>query len=230
MKLRLIALAVALCIATLGFAACGNEQEDDPRPGAAIGYENGEPTTSPEDNPLNIPENFPTITITMEDGGVIEAVLFPDRAPNTVANFLYLVQQEFYDGLTFHRAVPGFMIQGGCPDGNGRGGADHNIPGEFRANGFPQNTIGHTPGVLSMARRADSYDSQSSQFFIMHGASPGLDGDYAAFGMVFQGMEVVDRLVNLPTTGETLVDQPVIASITADLRGMEHPVPTTLPR
>jgi len=230
MKLRISALAIALCMVAVLFAACG-APEYVPTPGATNGDPAiTDPTTSPEDNPLNDPSNFPLITITMEDGGIITAVLYPDRAPNTVANFLYLVNQGFYDGLNFHRIMSGFMIQGGCPLGTGTGGADHNIAGEFRANGFPQNTISHVPGVLSMARRVDSYNSQSSQFFIVHGDATGLDGDYTGFGMVIDGMDVVNRLANVPVQGEHPIDPPVIATITADMRGMEHPVPVTLPR
>ena len=123
----------------------------------------------------------PTIKITMEDGGVISAELYPEYAPNTVANFVELAGKGFYDGLIFHRVIEGFMIQGGCPNGNGMGGPGYSIKGEFAANGFKQNTLKHTRGVLSMAR-AMSPNSAGSQFFIMHANAPHLDGQYAALG------------------------------------------------
>ena len=137
------------------------------------------------------------VVIEMEHGGKIEIELYPDAAPITVANFEKLVSEGFYDGLTFHRVIPGFMIQGGDPLGNGMGGAEKNIKGEFRANGHP-NPIKHTRGVLSMARAYDP-NSASSQFFIMHADAPHLDGQYAAFGKVVSGIEVVDEIASIPT-------------------------------
>ena len=140
----------------------------------------------------------PIVTIEMEDGGVIKAELYPEVAPNTVANFVNLVQSGFYDGLIFHRVIPGFMIQGGDPQGTGMGGPGYTIKGEFARNGFKQNTLKHTRGVLSMARSMMP-NSAGSQFFIMHANAPHLDGDYAAFGIVLEGMEVVDQIANTPT-------------------------------
>lgn len=137
------------------------------------------------------------VIIEMENGGKIELELYPDAAPKTVANFLKLVGEGFYDGLIFHRVIPGFMIQGGDPQGNGMGGAKDNVVGEFRANGF-NNPIKHTRGVISMAR-AYNPNSASSQFFIMHANAPHLDGQYAAFGKVVSGMEVVDEIASIPT-------------------------------
>ena len=142
----------------------------------------------------------------MENGGKIELELYPEAAPKTVANFLKLVGQGFYDGLIFHRVIPGFMIQGGDPQGNGTGGAKENIVGEFKANGF-DNPIKHTRGVISMAR-AYNPNSASSQFFIMHANAPHLDGQYAAFGKVVSGMEVVDEIASIPTDYS---DRPKIA-------------------
>ncbi len=142
----------------------------------------------------------------MENGGKIELELYPEAAPKTVANFLKLVGQGFYDGLIFHRVIPGFMIQGGDPQGNGMGGAKENIVGEFKANGF-DNPIKHTRGVISMAR-AYNPNSASSQFFIMHANAPHLDGQYAAFGKVVSGMEVVDEIASIPTDYS---DRPKIA-------------------
>ncbi len=138
--------------------------------------------------------NKPVVTIEMMSGGVIKAELYPDVAPITVENFVSLIEKGFYDGLTFHRNIPGFVIQGGCPNGTGTGGPGYQIKGEFASNGF-ENNLKHTRGVLSMAR-AMHPDSAGSQFFIMHADAPHLDGDYAAFGMVTEGMEVVDQIAN----------------------------------
>ena len=137
------------------------------------------------------------VIIEMENGGKIEIELCPDAAPITVKNFEKLVSEGFYDGLIFHRVIPGFMIQGGDPLGNGMGGAKDNIKGEFRANGH-DNPIRHERGVISMARAFDP-NSASSQFFIMHADAPHLDGQYAAFGKVVSGMEVVDEIASIPT-------------------------------
>ena len=142
----------------------------------------------------------------MENGGKIELELDATAAPKTVANFEKLVKEGFYDGLTFHRVIPGFMIQGGDPLGNGMGGSDENIRGEFRANGH-NNPIKHTRGVISMARSYDP-NSASSQFFIMHADAPHLDGQYAAFGKVVSGLEVVDEIASIPTGA---YDRPKIA-------------------
>jgi peptidyl-prolyl cis-trans isomerase B (cyclophilin B) len=132
------------------------------------------------------------ISITMEDGDVITAELYPETAPVTVDNFVRLINDKFYDGVVFHRVIPGFMIQGGCPEGSGRGGPGYNIKGEFAANGVP-NDLKHERGVMSMARRNEP-DSAGSQFFIMVKAAPHLDKQYAAFGKVLTGMDVVDKI------------------------------------
>ena len=147
----------------------------------------------------------PIITIEMEDGGVIKAELYPEIAPITVENFLSLAEKGFYDGLIFHRVISGFMIQGGDPTGTGMGGPGHTIKGEFRANGVVNN-IKHERGVLSMARSMMP-DSAGSQFFIMHKAAPHLDGQYAAFGRVIEGIEVVDRIASTKTDRS---DRPVV--------------------
>ena len=147
------------------------------------------------------------VVIEMENGAKIEIELYPDVAPITVKNFEKLVSEGFYDGLTFHRVIPGFMIQGGDPLGNGLGGAEKKIKGEFAINGFKQNTLKHTRGVLSMARAFDP-NSASSQFFIMHADAPHLDGSYAAFGKVVSGIEVVDEIAAIPTDYS---DRPKIA-------------------
>ena len=138
----------------------------------------------------------PIVTITMEDGSVMKAELYPDIAPNTVKNFVDLINRGFYDGVGFHRVIPGFMIQGGCPAGNGTGGPGYSIKGEFTRNGFANN-LKHTKGVLSMARTMDP-NSAGSQFFIMVENAPHLDGQYAAFGKLIEGQEVADKIVNVP--------------------------------
>ena len=138
------------------------------------------------------------VTMEMENGGIIKLELYPEHAPKTVANFEKLVREGFYDGLTCHRIISGFMIQGGDPEGTGMGGADEHIPGEFAQNGWTKNTLRHTRGVISMARAFDP-NSASSQFFIMHADAPHLDGAYAAFGKVVEGMEVVDEIASVPT-------------------------------
>ena len=142
-------------------------------------------------------ENNPIVTITMADGGKIVAELYPDVAPQSVYNFISLIKKGFYNGLIFHRCIYGFMIQGGCPDGTGMGGPGYCIKGEFKANGF-NNDLRHSRGVLSMAR-AQAMDSAGSQFFIMHKDAPHLDGQYAAFGKVVAGMDVVDKIASVPT-------------------------------
>mgnify|MGYP000792125920 CR=1 FL=1 len=139
----------------------------------------------------------PIVTITMDNGDVMKAELYPEIAPNTVNNFISLVKKGFYDGLIFHRVIKGFMIQGGCPDGTGMGGPGYDIKGEFSQNGF-KNDLKHTEGVLSMARSMMP-DSAGSQFFIMHADSDSLDGNYAAFGMVLGGLDTVDVIASVPT-------------------------------
>ena len=169
----------------------------------------------------------PIVTIEMEDGGIIKAELYPEIAPNTVNNFLSLVNKGFYNGLIFHRVIPGFMIQGGCPDGTGMGGPGYTIPGEFSQNGF-ENQLLHTPGVLSMAR-AMHPDSAGSQFFIMHEEAPHLDGGYAAFGKVVEGMDVVNKIAETPTTyGDRPMEPQVIKTMTAETFDTEYPEPETL--
>ena len=139
----------------------------------------------------------PIVTITMENGDVMKAELYPDIAPNTVNNFISLIRKGFYDGTIFHRVISGFMLQGGDPEGTGMGGPGYSIKGEFSSNGH-ENNLKHEPGVLSMARTMIP-DSGGSQFFIMHKTSPHLDGDYAAFGKVTEGLEIVDKIAGVET-------------------------------
>lgn len=166
----------------------------------------------------------PVITIEMEDGGVIKAELYPEIAPNTVNNFLSLVNSGFYNGVCFHRVIPGFMVQGGDPDGTGMGGPGYRIRGEFSHNGF-KNALRHDRGVLSMARTSMP-DTAGSQFFIMHDKAPHLDGEYAAFGMVTEGMDVVDEIA---TTAADYNDKPrapqVMKTVTAETFGVDYPEP-----
>ena len=166
----------------------------------------------------------PVITIEMTNGDIIKAELYPDVAPNTVNNFLSLVNKGFYNGLIFHRVIKGFMIQGGCPDGNGMGGPGYCIKGEFSHNGF-QNDLAHTEGVLSMAR-AMNPNSAGSQFFIMHQAAPHLDGAYAAFGRIIEGMNIVDKIAAVPTNRMDAPKTPQrIQSMTVELFGETYPEP-----
>lgn len=169
----------------------------------------------------------PIITFEMEDGSIFKAELYPDIAPNTVNNFLSLVNKGFYNGLTFHRVIEGFMIQGGCPNGNGMGDPGYSIEGEFSQNGFA-NDLKHTPGVLSMARSMDP-DSAGSQFFVMHKTSPHLDGAYAALGKVIEGLEVVNQIAETPTDyGDRPITPQVMKSVTAETFGLDYPEPETL--
>ena len=169
----------------------------------------------------------PVITITMKNGDVMKGELYPEIAPNTVNNFISLANKHFYDGKIFHRVIPGFMIQGGCPEGTGMGGPGYSIKGEFTQNGFA-NDLKHTPGVLSMAR-AMHPDSAGSQFFIMHETSPHLDGAYAAFGKITEGLDVIDKIAKVPTDfrDRPLEDQ-VIATIVIDTLGETYPEPVTV--
>ena len=166
----------------------------------------------------------PIVTIEIEDGGVMKAELYPDVAPNTVNNFISLVQKGYYDGLIFHRVIPGFMIQGGCPDGTGMGGPGYSIKGEFTGNGF-QNNLVHDRGVLSMARTM-APDSAGSQFFVMVEKAPHLDGQYAAFGKVIEGMEVADAIVS---ADRDRMDKPHqdqrMKSVTVETFGVDYPAP-----
>lgn len=168
----------------------------------------------------------PIVTIEMENGDIMKAELYPEVAPNTVNNFISLVKKGFYDGIIFHRVIEGFMIQGGDPEGTGMGGPGYSIQGEFNYNGFA-NDLKHTPGVLSMARAMDP-DSAGSQFFIMHEAAPHLDGQYAAFGKIIEGMDVVDAIA---TTKTSTMDRPIIEQkmkkVTVETFGVEYDEPET---
>lgn len=191
------------------FAGCGGSTTKDTKP-TTTENNKSEVTTTDGKNPV--------VTITMENGGVIEIELYPEIAPNTVANFVSLVEAKYYDGLIFHRVIPGFMIQGGDPTGTGTGGPGYSIVGEFTANGF-KNDLKHERGVISMAR-SSALDSAGSQFFIMVEDYPSLDGQYASFGKVLSGMDVVDEIVATKTGAQ---DKPVEAqkmkTVTVELNG-----------
>ncbi|HIW21693.1 MAG TPA: peptidylprolyl isomerase [Candidatus Dorea intestinavium] len=166
----------------------------------------------------------PIVTIEMENADLIKVELYPEVAPNTVNNFISLVQKGFYDGLIFHRVIPGFMIQGGDPDGIGTGGPGYSIPGEFAQNGFTNN-LAHTEGVLSMARSMHP-DSAGSQFFIMHKDAPHLDGAYAAFGKVIEGMDVVDKIAETRTGAQDRpLEEQKIKTMTVDTKGVDYKEP-----
>ena len=166
----------------------------------------------------------PIVTIEMEDGGIIKAELYPEVAPNSVNNFISLVKKGFYDGLIFHRVIPGFMIQGGCPEGTGMGNPGYSIKGEFSNNLF-KNDLAHDRGVLSMARSMRP-NSAGSQFFIMVAKAPHLDGDYAAFGKVIEGMEVADKIVKAKRDwNDRPLEEQKMAKVTVDTFGVEYPEP-----
>lgn len=166
----------------------------------------------------------PVVTIEMENGGIIKAELYPDVAPNSVNNFISLIQKGFYDGLIFHRCIPGFMIQGGCPQGTGMGGPGYSIKGEFAHNGV-QNDLLHDRGVLSMAR-AMNPNSAGSQFFIMVEKAPHLDGEYAAFGKVIEGMDVADAIVSVKTDwNDRPREEQKMKKVTVDTFGVDYPEP-----
>lgn len=167
----------------------------------------------------------PIVTFEMENGKIFKAELYPDKAPNTVNNFLSLVNKGYYDGIIFHRVIAGFMIQGGDPKGTGMGGAGYHIKGEFSANGFKGNDISHVRGVLSMAR-AMAPDSASSQFFVMHEDAEYLDGQYAGFGRVIEGMDVVDEIANVKTDWhDKPYEEQKMKKVTADTFGICYDEP-----
>lgn len=215
-KLALVLLLGVLGVSAAGMAlsGCSNSGSGDAADGEPVEAED-----ATEEAVMSAAENNEVYyaTIDVDGYGTIKVELMPSVAPKTVANFIKLATSGFYDGLTFHRIIDGFMIQGGDPNGNGTGGSGTNIIGEFAANGF-QNDLSHTRGVISMARSAN-YNSASSQFFIMNGDTPQLDGQYAAFGKVVEGMDVVDKIASdaepIDNNGTIPADeQPVITSIT----------------
>ncbi len=200
---RIAALTLALLLC-LSLAACGGQEADE----ADVSYS----------------ETDPIATLTLADGRTIRIVLYPESAPQTVANFISLANSGFYDGVTFHRISAGFCIQGGDPTGTGGGGPGYTIVGEFARNGIA-NRVSHTAYTLSMARRSNGYDTAGSQFFITLASWTSLDGQYAAFGRVISGRKTVDELGSTPCRGETPIEPPVIASIRVDTKGVTYPEP-----
>ena len=169
----------------------------------------------------------PVVTIEMENGDIMKAELYPEIAPNTVNNFISLINHNFYDGVIFHRVINGFMLQGGDPDGTGMGGPGYSIKGEFSSNGF-KNDLKHEPGVLSMARTMMP-NSAGSQFFIMHKTSPHLDGDYAAFGKVIEGMDVVNKIAEVDTDwSDRPTTEQKMKKVTVETFGVDYPEPETV--
>ena len=170
----------------------------------------------------------PIVTITMKNGDVMKAELYPEIAPNTVNNFISLINKKFYDGLIFHRVIEGFMLQGGDPQGIGIGGPGYGIKGEFAQNGF-KNDLKHTAGVLSMARSMHP-DSAGSQFFIMHRDAPHLDGAYAAFGKITEGQDIVDKIAQVPTDyNDKPLEEQVMETVTVETFGVDYPEPEKMP-
>lgn len=168
---------------------------------------------------------LPIVTIETSNNDLITIELYPEIAPNSVHNFISLINKGYYDGLSFHRVIPGFMIQGGCPNGTGMGGPGYSIPGEFKGNGFANN-LKHTRGVLSMARSMNP-NSAGSQFFLMVADAPHLDGQYAAFGKVISGIEACDKIVGVKRDYNDMPDEPqIMVKVTVDTQGVEYPEPT----
>ncbi len=166
----------------------------------------------------------PIVTFNFENGDIIKAELYPEIAPNTVLNYISMINKGFYDGLTFHRVINGFMIQGGCPDGTGMGGPGYSIKGEFSNNGF-ENTLNHSEGVLSMAR-SQAPNSAGSQFFIMHKNSPHLDGSYASFGKVIEGQDVVNKIATSKTDySDRPIEAVVLKEVTVETFGVSYDEP-----
>jgi len=192
----------------------------------SAGTENGTANETPNETPNAPNDKLPIATIEMENGGTIKLELYPEVAPNTVANFISLAKKGFYDGVIFHRVIEGFMIQGGDPEGTGKGGPGYMIKGEFTNNGF-KNDLKHVRGVISMARQGGNRtNTAGSQFFIMEQDVAQLDGDYAAFGQVIQGMETVDKIVAVQTDRDDKpLENQTIKKITIDTKGIDYPEP-----
>ena len=239
-----VLLVMMLCMVLILATGCGNKPSNNSDGTTNNGTNNGttsgaggsnaasEASPAPQESAPVSTEGLPSptashpiVTIEMDNGGIIQAELYPEVAPNTVNNFISLIQKGFYNGTIFHRVIPGFMIQGGDPDGTGMGGPGYGITGEFSGNGFVNNLL-HTPGVLSMARSQDP-NSAGSQFFIMVAAYPSLDGSYAPFGKVTKGLDdVVNGIVNLPRDANDRPEKPpVMTKVTVDTLGVTYPEP-----
>ncbi|TFE23369.1 peptidylprolyl isomerase [Cohnella luojiensis] len=224
-KKRLVVSLLALITLLLILTGCGGKEKTNNSTDATAN--NGGAASTQEASPMNGVDTSgdnPIVTIEMDSGKIIKVELYPKIAPNSVNNFISLVKKGFYDGTIFHRIIPGFMIQGGDPDGTGMGGPGYSIAGEFTQNDF-ENNLKHTAGVLSMAR-AQNPDSAGSQFFLMVADAPHLDGAYAAFGKVTEGMDVVNEIVKLPKGANDRPNTPpVMKKVTVDTRGVDAPEP-----
>ncbi|ASN07420.1 peptidylprolyl isomerase [Virgibacillus necropolis] len=220
-KYKVVLLLVSSLLFVIIFAGCGAQSDNETEKKKPEGQTK---ETSDQDKPAQ--EN-PIVTITMENNDEIIIELYPDIAPNTVNNFISLVEKGFYDGLTFHRVIPEFMIQGGDPEGSGTGGPGYSIKGEFSSNGF-ENDLKHERGVISMARSSDP-DSAGSQFFIMVNESPNLNGDYAAFGKVVEGMDVVDAIVSVERdAADKPLEEQRMKTVKVDTKGHDYPEPDVI--
>ncbi|WP_419876159.1 peptidylprolyl isomerase [Candidatus Pristimantibacillus sp. PTI5] len=230
LKNKRLGMMLLLSLILVVVAGCGGTKT--PNNGETTGSNGGTantttPTEAPaEDGPaLSGPDKHPVVTIQLSNDKIIKLELYPEVAPNSVNNFISLINKSFYDGVIFHRVIPGFMIQGGDPDGTGAGGPGYSIPGEFNSNGF-ENKLKHTRGILSMARTNDP-DTAGSQFFIMVADAPSLDNEYAAFGKVTEGMEAVDEIVNQAKGANDRPDNPIsMKKVTVDTLGMTFEEPT----
>lgn len=225
-KFKPILIVITSLLVLLIIASCGTapEKQETKEKVTEDPQSQAEDNSTEEINYPDVDEN-PVVTITMENDEEIILELFPDIAPNSVANFISLIEANFYDGVIFHRVIPAFMIQGGDPEGTGSGGTDYSIPGEFSSNGF-ENDLVHERGVLSMARSNDP-NSAGSQFFIMVADSPHLDGDYAGFGQVVEGMEVVDAIVATERDQSDKPNEPQrMKTVVVDTKGYDYPEPT----
>lgn len=221
-RYKSLAFVLTVLLVLFSLAGCGTQAEKGISNDSNDG-KSGNKSSEKSEYPSDVTEN-PVVTITMENNEVIKLELYPDIAPNTVANFVTLINKGFYDGLIFHRVIPDFMIQGGDPAGNGTGGPDYSIFGEFAANGF-ENNLKHERGVLSMARTNDP-NSAGSQFFIMVNESTQLDGQYAAFGKVIEGMEEVDSIVSVERNGADLpLKEQKMKTVKVDSKGYNYPEP-----
>ncbi|GEN56273.1 peptidyl-prolyl cis-trans isomerase [Halolactibacillus alkaliphilus] len=221
MKKYIVVIISLITITLLMLTACSNNASSNDSVKDEMTFEE-EQTRFYDDFPEV--DKAPLVTIELDSGEEIVLELYPDIAPITVANFISLVESGFYDSLGFHRVIENFMIQGGDPLGNGLGGPDYSIPGEFKSNGY-DNTLNHERGVISMAR-SQSPDSAGSQFFIMHADSDHLDGDYAAFGRVIDGIEVIDQIAAVETKKDDVpVIKQVMTRVTVDTQGVDYPEP-----
>lgn len=224
---KITAVLLAFVCVIFAFSACSDKSDTNDKSDLTGTSAPAQEKNTEEVNTVATNGKNPIVTITMENGSEIKIELYPEIAPNTVNNFISLVNKGFYNGTIFHRVIPGFMIQGGDPEGTGMGGPDYSIKGEFSSNGFA-NKLAHDRGVISMARSRYP-DSAGSQFFIMVDSAPHLDGDYAAFGKVISGMETVDEIVSADrNSSDKPYDDQIMKTVTVDTQGVNYPEPETI--